>query len=67
MTKPFTPTKILLRQWADGQSLSIWHIAPACWTYCHTHDGHDNRVGSMFPTKTALMIDTPEYLTQWGN
>lgn len=66
MKPPFKPKKTLLHAWPDGQALSIWHLDRGCWTYCHTRDGNDNRVGPICPTKEALMIGTGDYLKEWG-
>jgi len=62
----FAPSKTLLKTWPDGQSLSIWHLEPGNWTFCHSHDNTENRVGPMFPTKSALMLEAKDYLAQWG-
>ena len=33
----FNESKITIRTWEDGQSVSIWHLAPGLWTFCHVH------------------------------
>lgn len=62
MKKYFEPKKTLVETFDNGETLSIWHLELNCWTFCHTHNGNDNRVGSMFPNKTALMIEAKEYI-----
>lgn len=63
----FTESKVALKTWDDGQSLSIWHLAPGLWTYCHSLNGEDRRIGGMFSTRTAILCDAPSYLeTIWS-
>jgi len=65
MRKFFEPKKILLKTFENGETLSMWHLELNCWTFCHTHDGKDNRVGPMLPTKTALMLEAKEYVERF--
>lgn len=61
----YSDKKTLVHKWHDGQKLSIWHIGKV-WSWCHEEDGKEDRVGGMYPTKDALLIDAKEYLAQWG-
>ena len=67
MRKTFNESKITLRHWPNGESLSIWHLSPGLWSFCHAWDGHESRVGPMYPTKTAIMLESESYIHSWEN
>ena len=61
----FTEQKILLRVWPGEQYLSIWHLAPGIWSFCHGEGGRKSRVGPMYPTKAALLLEVSAYAKSW--
>jgi hypothetical protein len=53
--------RTILHTWADGQILGFASYGPKHWQHFHNDHGQDRTVGPIYPTKTALMIQSALY------
>jgi len=59
--------RYILFTWPDGQILGFANYGPHHWQHFHNDHGTDAQVGPIYPSKTALMIQSATYQRDlWG-
>jgi len=59
--------RYILHTWEDGQILGFAKYGPSHWQHFHNDHGSDVAVGPIYPSKTALMIQSALYQREnWG-